>query len=669
MRAALAETNTAEGEDALRNALQRSRIMQTAPLSDTVPVFVAFSPDHQRFATSDQEGEVLVRSLLTGEVMNEWQVGRWVTWLAFSPLDGHLLAGADISGTVSIWDVMAGRAMTTLQVDPDSGALTSLAFSPDERLLATSGYDGKLRLWDLATQKTLVQQDTFAAKSMAFSPDGKFLVIASYEGEISVLDPGLLTVIATWKGHEKSILDIAFRPDAKLFATVGEDRKLKIWGVPNPADGLPLYELEGHDGTINDVAFNARGDCLATAAYDHTAIVWRISSQSTMDKLAILSARAMVLGAEFAGTDLAGSHSPLEPCGIQLHTVDGDGTLETWNIGATAEYRTLTAHANGVEAIGLTPDGKTLATVDDGGVLHIWRDLAQPPVRREIHTDEIWGVAFSPDGQKVATASRDGTAKVLDLSDDITVTLTISVTNELGESVALNKVAFRPPDGKQILTAGEDGVVRLWDATSGRQVSVWPLYDPLYEVYSVAFNQDGSQFVAAGGEGIVYVWDIDHDRKAHKFAHGKSVEVLAAVFSPDGKSVVTGDTDGKLRSWSLNSEESWTISAHRGPIYAIDFSPDGTLFATAGGDRRVAVWNSATREPTSILEGNLKYVTDVKFMNSRDGLLLITTGLDSSVRMYLVRVDDLTRFAATRVTRAWTLSECNRYFNQDVCPQ
>ncbi len=668
-RAALAEAYTAEGEDALRNALQQSRILETFQFSGTSPVYVAFDLDRHRFATSDEGGAVLVRSLLTGEIINEWQVGRMVLWLAFSPLSGQLLAGADISGTVSIWDTAADRQIATLQVDPNDLALDSLAFSPDERLLATGDDGGKLRLWELATQKVLVQQDaaTSPVISMAFSPDGRYLVVASYEGEISVLDPTILAVLATWKGHEGSILDVAFHPDSSLFATVGRDGRIKIWEVSNLRNGPPLYDLEGHGNTINDIAFNARGDCLATASYDHTAIVWHMSG-NTVNKLVRLSAGDhILLAGEFADTNPATTHPPLDPCGTQLHTIDGDGTMQTWNIGASAEYHTIATSAHRPEAIAPSPDGQTLVTGDDDGVLLIWRDITQPPTHRAIHTGPIREVEFSPDGKQLATASWDGTAKVLDLSDDIKVALTIRVQDKSGESVALYTVAFRPPNGKQIVTGGDDGVIRLWDVTSGKLVNEWPLHGPANAVYSVAFNRDGSQFVTAGRDGMVYVWDIDHNREVHKFDNGSLASVLVAVFSPGGQSIVTGDVDGKLRFWPRDGGEPRTISAHQGPVNWIEFSPDAAMFATAGSDRRAMIWDSTTNKPLSVLKGNMKDVTDLRFLDSKDGLLLITTGFDNSVRMYLVRADDLARFAVTRVTRTWASSECNRYFDQDIC--
>jgi WD40 repeat protein/energy-coupling factor transporter ATP-binding protein EcfA2 len=671
-RAALTEAYTAEAEEALRKALQRSRILQATLHPGTWLSYVVFSVDHQRFATSDQEGTVLVRSLLTGEVIHESQVGFWVTWLAFSPLSGNLLAGADESGAVTIWNLTTGSTIIRFQVNSDDTPLTSLAFSPDERLLAIGDDNGTVRLWELATQNMLTQQEVITSPitSMAFSPAGRYLVVGTAEGEIFNLDSTTLAVTAQWIGHEENILDIAFHPEGTLFASVGTDTRLRIWDALNLADNLPRYDLEGHGDAILDVTFNKGGDCLVTASMDQNIVVWRINGLDSVDKVIHLpSGGHMVLGAEFADIDLVDADSLLEPCGTLLHTVDRNGTLQTWNIGASAEYFTLVTPANQPIALDIAPDGQRLVLGDKDGVLWVWHDFSQPPVQRVIHSEQISDVDFSPDGLKLVTVGKDGTAKVLDLSKDITIALTMSAQDHSDQNPGLNTVAFRPPDGKQILTGGMDGVVRLWDTTSGKLLNEWRLYEPPYGVYSIAFNQNGTQFATSGRGQKTYIVDINSPRPVKEYDHGTGAVILVAAYSRDGKSIITGDIDGRLTFWSQDTSAPWIVNAHQGVVNWIEFSPDGAMLATAGSDQRAILWNTATREPASILEGNLKDVTELRFMDSKDGLLLVTTGYDGSLRMYLVNPDDLARFAATRVTRGWTNLECNRYFGQSTCPQ
>jgi WD40 repeat protein len=76
---------------------------------------------------------------------------------------------------------------------------------------------------------------------------------------------------------------------------------------------------------------------------------------------------------------------------------------------------------------------------------------------------------------------------------------------------------------------------------------------------------------------MTYVWNIDQDRQEHKFDNGSAAVIPVAVFSPDGKSIVTGDIDGKLRFWPQDNAEPWAISAHQGPINWVEFSPDGPI--------------------------------------------------------------------------------------------
>ena len=653
-------SNTDEAEEALRAALQQSRLVQVVPGPGIPSTYAAFSPDHELFAISDSEGNVEVRSLITGEQTQSWQIGSRGMMLQFSPVSGQLLAAVDETGGVTVWEVTSGNSLAAIQVDPNGGVLTGLAFSPDERLLATIGYDRILRLWEIATQRKLAEAETFVGYRLAFSPNGEYLVVASYYGEISVLDAGLETVYATWTGHERTIVDVAFHPDSRQFATAGADSKVKIWDMSSLDDMQPRYAFDAHSSTITDVAFNADGKCLVTTSYDHTAKVWRGPGV----KLVTVFAGRPLLGADFADPKPMETNPVLEPCGLQLRTVDGTGALQTWNIGASVEYRTLTAHTAGVEAIALAPDGHTFATGDDGGNLLLWHGFDQPPSRWKLHTGKIMGIDFGRDGRHLATASEDGTVKILDLGIEGASPQTLEMQDDSGDSVPLNSVAFRPPDGRQLVVAGQDGVIRLWDVDSGNEVSAWPLHDPRYGVASVAFNRDGSQLVTAGIDGVALVWDVDQACEVRKLSPDELAPIYVAVFSPDEKTIVTGDANGHLRFWSLESDESWPVSAHPGPIFAVEFGPDSRLFATTGSDGRAIIWESATRKRISVLNGNLAAVAAARFMDSPDGPLLVTAGDDNSVRAYLVRDADLATYAAKRVKRPWSEEECFRYLDK-----
>lgn len=227
------------------------------------------------------------------------------------------------------------------------------------------------------------------------------------------------------------------------------------------------------------------------------------------------------------------------------------------------------------------------------GLKYPWKNLPKPPSNHclirikqlvntsdsissiEIkgrHSDDVWNVAFSPDGEKIATASEDGTIMIWDATTGILI-------RTIKTKSSLYNVAFSP-DGNKIVTVGYDKNATIWDLSTGTQLLT--ITGHTGSVYGVAFNPDGSTIATASDDGTAKIWDAITGGLIQTLT-GHPASVFAVSFSPDGNKIATVSQDETLKIWDSNSGGLLqTIqTGHDERVHRIAFSPDGSKIASA----------------------------------------------------------------------------------------
>jgi WD40 repeat protein len=286
-------------------------------------------------------------------------------------------------------------------------------------------------------------------------------------------------------------------------------------------------------------------------------------------------------------------------------------------------------HAADVWSVAFSPDGSRLASGAEDGKVYIW-DVATRRLERTLvgHTDSVYSVAFSPDGCLLASGSKDGTVRVWDgLGGAGRSVLT-------GHGIVLC-VAFNA-DGRCLVSGGADDSVRFWDPLTGTELRAPLPHDS--RSFTVALHPAKDRLAAGTLGGLIHLWDLSAERLEPfaVLAHGGFVRSLA--FSPDGKYLASGSKDGTLRLWDTSADmlalgDSTLLSERNGVVQCVAFSPDGTLLASGGDDTTIRLWSIASRDEVALLRGHGGIVQGLAF--SPDSQLLASAcRKDRTVRLW-----------------------------------
>ncbi len=256
------------------------------------------------------------------------------------------------------------------------------------------------------------------------------------------------------------------------------------------------------------------------------------------------------------------------------------------------------------------------------------------------HAQAISSAAFSPDGSRIVTASKDNTAKVWDAN---TGAMILSFT--LKEGTGIPRSAAFSPDGTRIVTACGDSTAKLWDAKTGAKVLTLKGHHGM--VSSAAFSPDGSGIVTTSNDFTAKLWDAKTGA-AIFFENGKNVAnpylrtnsltarastFLMAAFSPDGARIVTAGSDNTAKVWNAKTgAEELTLKGHDGWVMSAVFSPDGARIVTAGMDNTAKVWNAKTGAEFLTLKRHLEQLTTAAF--SPDGSRIVTASYDKTAKVW-----------------------------------
>ncbi|WP_437621634.1 nSTAND1 domain-containing NTPase [Sorangium sp. So ce1151] len=286
--------------------------------------------------------------------------------------------------------------------------------------------------------------------------------------------------------------------------------------------------------------------------------------------------------------------------------------------------RSVLGHPEGLLCASYSPDGRRIVTASRDGTAWVWNaDGTGQPIVLRGHEDVVRSAAFSPDGRRIVTASWDGTARVWN-ADGTGQPIVLR-----GHEAGVGSATFSP-DGRRIATASGDKTVRVWNADGTGRPLILRGHDAA--LYSAAFSPDGRRIVTASDDRTARVWDADGTGEPIVL-RGHEAEVVSAAFSPEGRRIVTASRDTTVRVWNADGTGyPIVLRGHDEAVYSAAFSPDGKHIATASWDNTARVWNADGAGYPIVLRGHDEAVYSAAF--SPDGKHIATASWDGAVRVW-----------------------------------